>query len=71
MATSSNTSLTRLFKTGTTVITESVDMRGLSVEQVKQLLKASYPEVAHATVRERVDGDTLIVEFLPQAGRKG
>jgi hypothetical protein len=71
MAASSNTPLARVFKTGATVITESSDMRGLEVEQIRQLLKTTYPEVAHATVRERVDGDTLIVEFLPQAGRKG
>ncbi len=71
MSTTPHTPLQRVFKTGATLITEAPDMQGLTVEQVKQLLKSSYPEVAHATVRERVDGDTLIIEFLPMAGRKG
>ena len=71
MAASSNTPLARVFKTGATIITESPDMRGLTVEQVKQLLKSSYPEVAHATVRERIEGETLVIDFLPQIGKKG
>lgn len=71
MSTASNTLITRVFKTGATLITESPDMRGLTVEQVKQLLKSSYPEVAHATIRERTEGETLVIEFLPQVGRKG
>jgi hypothetical protein len=52
---STNTSLIRIFKTGSTLITKSPEMRGLSIDQVKQLLKTSYPEVAHATVRGRRD----------------
>ncbi len=40
-------------------------------EQVRNLLKMQYPEVANATIRETVNGDTRIVEFLPQPGRKG
>ena len=32
---------------------------------------STYPEVANATIRERHEGDTLVVEFLPRAGRKG
>jgi len=63
--------LTRVFKTGTTLITESAEMRGLTIDQIKHLLKTSYPEVAHATVRERVEGETLVIEFLPIAARKG
>jgi hypothetical protein len=62
----------RLFKTGATVITESPEMRPLSIEQVRQLLKASYPEIAHATVRETMLEDgTLLTEFLPIPARKG
>jgi PRTRC genetic system protein C len=62
----------RLFKTGATVITESPEMRDLSLEQVRQLLKASYPEIAHATVRETpLEDGILLIEFLAQAGRKG
>jgi PRTRC genetic system protein C len=62
----------RLFKTGATVITEAPEMRELSIEQVRQLLKASYPEIAHATVRETtLEDGTQLVEWLPAIGRKG
>jgi len=71
MSTSHNTPSIRVFKTGTTLITESPEMRGLTIDQIKHLLKTSYPEVAHATVRERVEGETLVIEFLPIAARKG
>lgn len=71
MSTSFKTPMSRVFKTGATIITESPDMHGLSIEQVKQLLKSSYPEVAHATIRERVEGEVRVIEFLPQVGRKG
>ncbi len=63
--------VTRIFKTGSTTIVEDETMRGLSVEEVRDILKATYPEVANATVRERQEGDTFVVEFLPRAGRKG
>ena len=71
MSTSHNTPSIRVFKTGSTLITESPEMRGLTIDQIKQLLKTTYPEVAHATVRERVEGETLVIEFLPIAARKG
>jgi len=71
MSTSHNTPSIRVFKTGSTLITESPEMRGLTIDQIKQLLKTTYPEIAHATVRERVEGETLIVELLPIAYRKG
>jgi hypothetical protein len=40
-------------------------------EQVRDILKRTYPEVAHATIREREQDGLRIVEFLPQPGRKG
>ncbi len=62
----------RLFKTGATLITETAEMRALSVSQVQALLKHSYPELAHATVRETPQSDgTMLVEWLPAAGKKG
>ena len=61
----------RLFRTGGTVISESAATQGLSIEQVLQRLKTAYPEIAHASVRETRDGDTLIVDYTAQAGRKG
>ena len=62
----------RIFKTGTTKIVEDESMQGLTNEQVRDILKRTYPEVANATLREQTleDGRTL-VEFLPQPGRKG
>jgi hypothetical protein len=62
----------RLFKTGSTLISESADMHRLSITEVRQRLQHIYPEVAHATIRETPQADgTLLVEFLPVAGRKG
>lgn len=67
-----NTSTPRIFKTGAVRIVEDDSMRGLSNEEVRAVLKTSYPEVANATIRETTteDGQT-VVEFLPQPGRKG
>jgi PRTRC genetic system protein C len=62
----------RIFKTGATRIIESPSMSGLSNEQVRDLLKISYPEIANAAIRETVTDDgQRVVEFLPQPGRKG
>jgi len=71
MSTIHNVPLTRVFKTGTTVITESPEMRSMTIRPDQQVLKSTYPEVAHATVRERVEGETLVIDFLPIAARKG
>lgn len=61
----------RVFKIGATRIVEDAAMAELSNEQVRDLLKRSYPEVAHATIREREQDGLRIVDFLPQPGRKG
>jgi hypothetical protein len=61
----------RVFKTGATRIVEDETMAGLTNEQVRDILKRTYPEVAHATIREREQDGLRIVEFLPQPGRKG
>ena len=64
--------ITRVFKTGSTLITESPDMCHLNNEEVRGLLKHSYPEVANATIREVPQEDgTLLIEYLPVAGKKG
>ncbi len=67
-----NNSQPRIFKTGTVRIVEDESMHGLSNEEVRNVLKATYPEIANATIREVTaeDGQT-VVEFLPQPGRKG
>ena len=65
------TQLTRVFKIGATRIVEAPSLSGLSNEQVHDLLKTSYPEIANATLRERDENGLRVVEFLPQPGRKG
>lgn len=63
---------TRIFKTGATRIVEDESLRGLSVEEVRGILKRTYPEIAHATVRETTQPDgTVQITFLPQPGKKG
>lgn len=61
----------RVFKIGATRIVEDASMSGVSNEQVRDLLKVTYPEVANATIREREENGLRVVEFLPQPGRKG
>jgi hypothetical protein len=63
--------MTRIFKVGTTKIVEDESMQGLSVEEIRDRLKPMYPEVAEATIREKMEGETTFVEFLPRPGRKG
>lgn len=64
-------SLSRVFKIGATRIVEDPSMSALTNEQVRDLLKTSYPEIANATIREREENGLRVVEFLPQPGRKG
>lgn len=63
--------LKRVFKIGNNRIAEDAATAKLTNEQVRNLLKGQYPEVANATIRETTSGDTRIVEYLPQPGRKG
>ena len=65
------TQMPRVFKIGATRVIEDPSMSGLSNEQVRDLLKTSYPEIANATLRERDENGLRVVEFLPQPGRKG
>jgi hypothetical protein len=61
----------RVFKIGATRIVEDATMAGRSNEEIRDILKRSYPEIAHATIREREQDGLRIVDFLPQPGRKG
>lgn len=62
----------RIFKVGATRIVANVTLATLDNEAARHLLKMSYPEVANATIREtRLEDGTLLVEYLPQPGRKG
>lgn len=70
--TEQNASKPRIFKIGAVRIVEDDSTRGLTPDAVRTILKSSYPEVAHATVRETVLADgTPLIEYLPQPGRKG
>lgn len=67
-----NNTQPRVFKIGTTTIVEDESMSGLDLDTVKQILQRSYPEVAHATVRERtLEDGTHCYDFIARAGRKG
>ncbi len=65
------TPLKRVFKIGAARVVEDASTEALSNEQVRDLLKSTYPEVANAAIHEGVEGDTKIVSFLAQPGRKG
>ena len=70
--TDQNTTPNRIFKIGATTIIADETTAQLDKEQVRTLLKSSYPEVAHATIRERVlDDGTECWDFIAKAGRKG
>ena len=67
-----NTTPNRIFKIGATTIQADDSMAHLDNEQVRAVLKRTYPEVAHATIRERtLDDGTTVLDFIPVAGRKG
>jgi PRTRC genetic system protein C len=67
-----NTIPNRIFKIGATTIQADASFAGLTPEQVRDMLQRSYPEVAHATIRERTLADgTPVLDFIPVAGRKG
>ncbi|MAU12427.1 MAG: hypothetical protein CL607_21565 [Anaerolineaceae bacterium] len=62
----------RIFKIGATTISEDESLAERSLDEIKDVLMHSYPEVAHATVNTRTSEDgTQIIEFLPKPGRKG
>ena len=62
----------RIFKIGTTTIQEDASMQGKSLDEIKAILKRSYPEIAHATVRETtLEDGTHVLDFIAKPGRKG
>jgi len=65
--------MTRIFKIGSTKIVEDESMQGRSIEEMREILRLTFPEVAQATVREKVDAENGItwIEWLPKPGRKG
>lgn len=62
----------RIFKIGSTTIVEDESLAGKSLDEVKTILQRTYPEVAHATVREvTLEDGTLCLHYIARAGRKG
>ena len=62
----------RIFKIGTNRIVEDASTMGLDKEAIRSFLKAGYPEVANALIREHtLEDGTLVLDFMPQPGRKG
>ena len=61
----------RVFKIGTTQIADDDSTAGMTIDQVREHLKPSFPEVAEATIREKTEGEITFYEFLPRPGRKG
>ena len=70
--TEQNNPQARIFKIGATTIVEDDSLTGKTLDEVKDILKRTYPEVAHATIRERtLEDGTVVLDFIPVAGRKG
>lgn len=65
------TNLPRLFVIAGNRIAEDESNAHLTNQQVQNQLKFLYPEIANATIRERVEANHRVVEFLPVPGRKG
>ena len=62
----------RLFKTGSTIIAEDSTTAGMSPEEVREILKYQFPEVANATINLSTNDDgQQIVSYLVKPGRKG
>ena len=61
----------RIFKIGSTRIVEDESTAALTNEQVRDLLKRRYPEVAYATIHESERDGIRIVEYRATPGRKG
>jgi hypothetical protein len=67
-----NTTPNRIFKIGTTIIQADDSLAHLDNEGVRAILKRTYPEVAHATIRETtLEDGTIAVVFTSVPGRKG
>ncbi|MEM6284507.1 MAG: PRTRC system protein C [Chloroflexota bacterium] len=70
--TDQNTTPNRIFKIGATTIVADEQTAQMDNEQVRTLLKKTYPEVAHATIREvTLEDGTVALHFIAKAGRKG
>jgi hypothetical protein len=63
--------MTAHVKIGTQNIVLPQDKAAATIEEIRDLLKFSHPEVKDATFREGAEGEHRVIEFLPKPGRKG
>ena len=64
--TDSNNTPNRIFKIGATIIVADEQTAQMDNEQVRALLKRTYPEVAHATIREQtLEDGTVVISTKP------
>lgn len=61
----------RVVKIGTTKVPVAPSMLNLSIDELRNNLKAQYPEVAEAQYKAVVQDGVQLIEFLPRPGRKG
>lgn len=62
----------RIFVIGASRIVADASMQNLDKEAVRTILKVTYPEVEHATIREsQLEDGTECWHFLAKPGRKG
>lgn len=70
--TDQNASKPRIFKIGAVRIVEDESMAGQTPDAIRAILKTSYPEVAHAKMRETtLEDGTVCIEWFAIPGRKG
>ena len=70
--TDQNNTPNRIFKIGATTIVADEQTAQMDNEQVRALLKRTYPEVAHATIREQtLEDGTVVIYYQAVAGKKG
>ena len=64
---------TRVFKIGSVRIVEDESMRGKDARTVQKLLAPLYPQIENATIRERTDEASGMIEiiYFSPPGRKG
>ena len=68
----SNQTTNRIFVIGASRIVADDSMQTLDKEAVRTILKTTYPEVEHATIREsKLEDGTEVWNFLARPGRKG
>ncbi len=61
----------RVFKIGATRIVADASLEGKSNSEVRAMLKAQFPEIAHSTIREKTENETTLIEFAARPGHKG